>query len=220
MSAENRAVYKTLQRQHAEDIANWRGFCIRDEHRATKPSPTIVTMHVRFHASLRFSIQVYLQVDCVDQDSAHVPCKWESQNRHDMPDDSYIRQKLMGCVIYGSPNLLRYYVALPFMSSGANYTISVLLDALQYADLRADELRLQVDGAGDNVNHAMHVTCLLLVQYGIFKSVFFNRLPTGYVSPISGVSADLNRHSHGIVDALFAVFTVLFFWHTHNPGPP
>ena len=61
-----------------------------------------------------------------------------------MPEDSYVRQKVMGCVMYGSPNQLRYYIGLPFMSSGANFTSCVLLDALQHADLRADDLRLQV----------------------------------------------------------------------------
>ena len=76
-------------------------------------------------------------MDCVDQDSGHVPCKWESQNRHDMPESSYVRQKVMGCVMYGSPNQLRYYIGLPFMTSGANFTVGVLMDALKYADLRA-----------------------------------------------------------------------------------
>ena len=96
-----------------------------------------------------------------------------------MPEDSFLSQKVMGCVLYGSPNQIRYYIGLPFMKGGANFTIGVVMDALKYADLRAHDMRLQVDGAGDNVNKAMHVTCSLLVQYGIFQNVFFNRLPTG-----------------------------------------
>ena len=46
--------------------------------------------------------------------------------------------------MFGSPNQLRYYIGLPIMSSGANFTACVLMDALQYADLRADDLRIQV----------------------------------------------------------------------------
>ena len=76
--------YDVLRTQHRTDIATWRGFCMRDEELARKPCPTVACVHVSLTAG--HLPPELLQVDCVDQDSAHVPCKWESQNRHDMAE--------------------------------------------------------------------------------------------------------------------------------------
>jgi hypothetical protein len=55
------------------------------------------------------------------------------------------------------------------------------MDALQYVDLRASKLRIQIDGASDNVNFGLHCTAALLIHFGIFEQVYINRMPTGLV---------------------------------------
>jgi hypothetical protein len=53
------------------------------------------------------------------------------------------------------------------------------MDALTHCDLRASNLRVQCDGASDNVNYALYITCSLLIYYGIFDQIYVNRMPTG-----------------------------------------
>jgi hypothetical protein len=65
------------------------------------------------------------------------------------------------------------------MAKGMTFTANILLDILLYCDLRADTLRIQIDGASDNVNYAMFCVVGCLIKAGIFKSVFLDRLPTG-----------------------------------------
>lgn len=60
-----------------------------------------------------------------------------------------------------------------------NLSVSCLLDALRHADMRANTLRLQIDGCSDNVNYAFHCIAGLLVQLNIFQHVYLNRLDVG-----------------------------------------
>lgn len=67
------------------------------------------------------------------------------------------------------------------MSCGTNFILNSMLDALQYCDLRAKKLRIQVDGASDNISKAMFCVCALLVKARIFDEVHLCRLPVGSV---------------------------------------
>lgn len=65
------------------------------------------------------------------------------------------------------------------MQGGATFTANCLLDALQYCDLRAPTLRVQIDGCSDNVNYTTFCLAGLLVLAGIFDEVQLCRLPVG-----------------------------------------
>jgi hypothetical protein len=68
------------------------------------------------------------------------------------------------------------------MYSTQSFTVNALLDTLLYCDLRASSLRIQVDGASDNINYSMFAVASMLVYAGIFEEVVIARLPVGYVT--------------------------------------
>ena len=60
-----------------------------------------------------------------------------------------------------------------------NFTGSCLLDLVRHCDLRAGALRIQIDGASDNLNYGVMSLCGLLVMHGLFREVVLCRLPVG-----------------------------------------
>lgn len=63
-----------------------------------------------------------------------------------------------------------------------NFTCNVLLHALSKTKISAPKLRIQIDGASDNVNYAVYSLIGLLLLAGIFEEIELCRLPVGYVN--------------------------------------
>lgn len=65
------------------------------------------------------------------------------------------------------------------MKGGMNFTVNCILHALSSTDISAPVLRIQVDGASDNINYAMFSLAGILLLAGIFDEVIIARLPVG-----------------------------------------
>lgn len=90
---------------------------------------------------------VCIGIDGSDQATTYCPQLWSSHLHGDMPENSYIQQKVMGVVVHGLPDATIFYVTDPRVSHGMDLTTNCLLDALtMHTDLRASTLRLQFDG--------------------------------------------------------------------------
>ncbi len=86
---------------------------------------------------------------CIGIDGSDQACPqiWVSHLHKDMPDKSYVEQKVMAVVVHGMPDETIFYVADPRVKCGMDLTVNCLLDALaHHTDLRASTARLQFDG--------------------------------------------------------------------------
>jgi hypothetical protein len=90
---------------------------------------------------------VCIGIDGADQATTYCPQLWSSHLHGDMPENSYIQQKVMGVVVHGTPDETIFYVTDPRVPHGMDLTTNCLLDVLtKHTDLRASTLRLQFDG--------------------------------------------------------------------------
>ena len=90
---------------------------------------------------------LYLGIDGSDQMTTYCPQLWMSHLHKDMPENSYVEQKVMVVVVHGMPDETVFYVCDPRVKSGMDLTVNCLMDALtNHADLRATSLRIQFDG--------------------------------------------------------------------------
>ena len=79
--------------------------------------------------------------------TTYCPQLWMSHLHKDMPENSYVEQKVMVVVVHGMPDETVFYVCDPRVKSGMDLTVNCLMDALtNHADLRATSLRIQFDG--------------------------------------------------------------------------
>ena len=180
-AASTRADYdrwKEARGLHHEEIALYRGHYQADQLKSRSDSSFVC-----------------IGIDGSDQATTYCPQIWSSHLHGDMPENSYIQQKVMGVVVHGAPDETIFYVTDPRVPHGMDLTTNCLLDALtNHTDLRASTLRIQFDGSffpskksselstgsSENVNYAVHCLCALLVDVGIFEHVYTNRFPPGF----------------------------------------
>jgi hypothetical protein len=122
--------WKEARRVHMEDIGVYRGYYQADMQRSRSDSSFVC-----------------IAIDGSDQATTYCPQLWTSHLHKDMPDQSYVEQKVMAVIVHGSPDQTIFYVLDQRVKSGMDVTVNCLLDALTHqTDLRATTLRIQFDG--------------------------------------------------------------------------
>ena len=115
-----------------------------------------------------------------------------------------VKQKLTGVLLHGTAQPYRAYWTTAAVSTGANLTCTILFDMYQRGDFDDKvELRIQWDGASDNVSYTCFYFFLFLLvhrdELGLtsLKRIVANRLPVG--------------HTHADIDQMFSVFSQYMF---------
>jgi hypothetical protein len=132
-NATTRAEYTQWQEarnQHHQDIAEFRRMYHADQIKSRSDSSFVC-----------------IGLDGSDQATTYCPQIWMSHLHKDMPEHSYVEQKVMAVVVHGTPDETIFYVADPRVKSGMDLTTNCLFDALtHHTDLRASSARFQFDG--------------------------------------------------------------------------
>ncbi len=178
VSQKDYQLWQEARNQHHQDIADFRRMYHADQIKSRSDSSFVC-----------------IGIDGSDQATTYCPQIWTSHLHKDMPENSYIEQKVIAVVVHGTPDETIFYVADPRVKCGMDLTTNCLLDAItHHTDLRASTVRFQYDGlkfnrkllkinlyvgSSENVNYSMHCMCALLVELGVFDDVFANRLPVG-----------------------------------------
>lgn len=115
--------------------------------------------------------------DGADQAKTRVPQEWRKNVHGEYVSNSALVQKLQSVLMHGKG--IRFYVIPPFISKGMDCTVLTIVHSLWELPPSVEEIRLQFDGGSENVNYAVQTLCGLLVEYGVFKNVYANRLPVG-----------------------------------------
>ena len=112
------------------------------------------------HRSRSDSSFVCIAIDGSNQATTYCPQIWTSHLHKDMPENSFVEQKVMGVVVHGTPDDTIFYVCDPRVKSGMDLTTNCLLDILtNHVDLRASSLRLQFDGKTSFVSFEIMSFC-------------------------------------------------------------
>jgi hypothetical protein len=75
---------------------------------------------------------ICLGIDGSDQMTTYCPQLWMSHLHKDMPENSYVEQKVMVVVVHGMPDETVFYVCDPRVKSGMDLTVNCLMDALTH----------------------------------------------------------------------------------------
>ena len=82
--------------------------------------------------------------DGTDSSYCYVPQAWREHVRVEQESNSFVEQKIQSVLIHGVA--LSFYVVTPFVSTGMDLTVSVLLDALSLLSPEVETVRFQMDG--------------------------------------------------------------------------
>ncbi len=115
--------------------------------------------------------------DGADQAKTRVPQEWRKNVHGDYLQHSALIQKLQSVLMHGVG--IHFYIIPPFISKGMDCTVLTILHSLWALPPSVEEIRLQFDGGSENVNYAVQTMCGLLIEYGVFKHIYANRLPVG-----------------------------------------
>ena len=115
-----------------------------------------------------------------------------------------------GVIIHGIKKDYCVYVCPPWVKTGYNITGSIFADLISKGRLTGThELRLQLDGASDNV-------CVDNVQFWIWQLLFAQA--HGLTLQCVRISRLIVGHTHFDVDQLFAVFSMYMFGKRSDMG--
>jgi hypothetical protein len=123
-------LWQEARNQHHQDIAEFRRMYHADQIKSRSDSSFVC-----------------IGIDGSDQATTYCPQMWTSHLHKDMPENSYIEQKVIAVVVHGTPDNTIFYVADPRVKCGMDLTTNCLFDAITYhTDLRASTARFQYDG--------------------------------------------------------------------------
>jgi hypothetical protein len=144
----------------------------------------------------------HLLCDAISSWRGNTPKVGGGQYRHSKGDQNFVENRVMAVeMVCGPINCVRLYHSNNLVSSGANYMITVLKQALEdLAQMCFDEgfvlppeLILNFDNCGENKNQFMFAYCSILVELCLFKVIQVNFLIVG--------------HTHCSVDRMFGTFS-------------
>ena len=116
-----------------------------------------------------------------------------------------VKLKLTGVIIHGAKKGYHMYITPPWVKTGFNINASIIVDLLarKVVDLQTtNEIRMQVDGASDNV-------CTYMVY--LWTHYLLWAQETGHAFSCVRVSRLIVGHTHFDVDQLFSVLSVALF---------
>ena len=130
VSREDYQSWQEARNKHHQDIADYRRMYHADQLKS-RNDPSFVC----------------IGIDGSDQATTYCPQIWTSHLHSDMPDSSYVEQKVMAVVVHGIPDETIFYVVDPRVKCGMDLTTNCLFDAIaNHTDLRATTARFQYDG--------------------------------------------------------------------------
>lgn len=144
----------------------------------------------------------HLLCDAISSWRGNTPKVGGGQYRHSKSDQNFVENRVMAVeMVCGPINCVRLYHSNNLVSSGANYMITVLKQALEdLAEMCHErgfmlppELILNFDNCGENKNQFMFAYCSVLVELCLFKVIQVNFLIVG--------------HTHCSVDRMFGTFS-------------
>ena len=83
-------------------------------------------------------------IDGADNQKCSCPHQWRYHVRREEKPDSAVEQKIETVIVHGT--VTNFYVCPPFIPTGMNLTVSVLLDSLLDVPPEVEVLRIQFDG--------------------------------------------------------------------------
>ena len=146
---------------------------------------------------------VSIAMDACDQAKTRIPLS--SSDAKKFKALYKVKLKLTGVIIHAVEKAYHMYITPPWVKTGFNINATILVDLLarKVIDLQTtDEIRLQVDGASDNV-------CTYMVY--LWTHYLLWAQETGLALTKIRVSRLIVGHTHFDVDQLFSVLSVALF---------
>jgi len=144
----------------------------------------------------------HLLCDAISSWRGNTPKVGGGQFRHSKSDQSFVENRVMAVeMVCGPINCVRLYHSNNLVSSGANYMITVLKQAIEdlarmcfeRGFMLPPELILNFDNCGENKNQFMFAYASILIELCYFTVIQINFLIVG--------------HTHCSVDRMFGLFS-------------
>ena len=144
-----------------------------------------------------------IAMDACDQAKTRIPLT--SSDGKKFKALHQVKLKLTGVIIHGVEKSIHMYITPPWVKTGFNINATIIVDLLARKEIdlqNTNEIRLQVDGASDNV-------CLFMVYLWTHYLLFAQE--TGLAFSTIRISRLIVGHTHFDVDQLFSVLSVALF---------